>query len=41
MPIYEYICTSCETVTELLQKVGAKAPSECKNCGEPDTMKKK
>ena len=41
MPIYEYVCTSCGTVTELLQKMGADAPSECKSCGEPDTMKKK
>ena len=41
MPIYEYICNECEQITELLQKVGAEAPSECKSCGKSDTMKKK
>ena len=41
MPIYEYVCNECEQITELLQKVGAEAPSECKSCGKPDTMKKK
>jgi len=41
MPIYEYICVDCEEIMELLQKVGAQAPSECKVCGKSDTMKKK
>ena len=41
MPIYEYACGSCGAHMELLQKVGAAPPSECKDCGEPDTMSKK
>ena len=41
MPIYEYICSECGEITELLQKMGAAAPSECKICGSFDTMKKK
>ena len=41
MPIYEYVCEDCEKITELLQKVGASAPSECKSCGKSDTLKKK
>jgi putative FmdB family regulatory protein len=41
MPIYEYVCENCEQIIELLQKVGATCPSECKSCGKPDTMRKK
>lgn len=41
MPIYEYVCENCEQITELLQKVGASCPSECKSCGKPDKMRKK
>lgn len=41
MPIYEYVCADCEQIIELLQKVGASAPSECESCGKADTMKKK
>lgn len=41
MPIYEYMCTDCEQITELLQKVGAPPPSACSYCGSSDTMKKK
>jgi len=41
MPIYEYVCADCEQIIELLQKVGASAPTECESCGKADTMKKK
>jgi len=33
VPIYEYLCESCETLTERIQKVGDPAPSKCPECG--------
>lgn len=33
MPIYEYLCESCETLTERMQKIGDPAPSKCPECG--------
>lgn len=33
MPIYEYLCESCETLTERMQKIGDPAPSRCPECG--------
>ena len=41
MPIYEYACRSCGGHVELLQKVDTAPPSECRDCGKPDTMRKK
>ena len=33
MPIYEYECTECGTVIEVMQKVGARrAPGRCEQC---------
>lgn len=32
MPIYEYECTECGDVIEVMQKVSARAPGRCKNC---------
>jgi putative FmdB family regulatory protein len=32
MPIYEYECTSCGEVIEVMQKVSARAPGRCKKC---------
>lgn len=40
MPIYDYKCTACEKVTEVLQKVSAPPPPGCPHCGEKDCMKK-
>ena len=33
MPIYEYLCENCETLTERMQKIGDPAPSKCPECG--------
>jgi putative FmdB family regulatory protein len=39
MPIYEYRCESCDTVTEKMRKVKEKDdPLECPECGG-DTQK--
>jgi putative FmdB family regulatory protein len=32
MPIYEYRCMSCERVTEVIQRMGARAPGKCEHC---------
>ncbi len=32
MPIYEYQCKSCGKVNEVMQKIGADAPSACNEC---------
>ncbi len=39
MPIYEYACTSCEHVFDVLQKMGAEPLLDCPECGKP-TLKK-
>lgn len=33
MPIYEYLCEACGTLTELIQKVGEPSPRKCPECG--------
>jgi putative FmdB family regulatory protein len=33
VPIYEYLCEGCGTLTELMQKVGDAAPRKCPECG--------
>lgn len=33
MPIYEYECRKCGTLTEVFQKMDAKPPSKCGKCG--------
>ena len=35
MPIYEYQCTACRHVCEVLQKAGDKPPRKCPECGGP------
>lgn len=35
MPIYEYQCTKCHSVCEVLQKAKDKAPEKCAKCGGP------
>ncbi len=32
MPIYEYECTDCAKVIEVIQKVNARAPGRCEKC---------
>ena len=32
MPIYEYECTDCGKVIEVIQKVNARAPGRCEKC---------
>ena len=32
MPLYDYKCTSCEKVVEVLQKLGDPPPKECPHC---------
>jgi putative FmdB family regulatory protein len=33
VPIYEYLCEGCGTLTELMQKVGEPPPRKCPECG--------
>jgi putative FmdB family regulatory protein len=35
MPIYEYQCTKCRHVCEVLQKAKEKPLEKCPECGEP------
>jgi len=35
MPIYEYQCTKCREVCEVLQKAKDKPPEKCAKCGGP------
>jgi putative FmdB family regulatory protein len=35
MPIYEYQCTECREVCEVLQKAKDKPPEKCPKCGGP------
>jgi len=32
MPIYEYECTDCGSVIEVIQKINARAPGRCEKC---------
>jgi putative FmdB family regulatory protein len=32
MPIYEYECTDCGDVIEVIQKISARAPGRCEKC---------
>ena len=33
MPIYEYECRKCGALSEVFQKMDAKAPTKCAKCG--------
>lgn len=39
MPIYEYLCASCEHSHDALQKISDAALTDCPNCGKPDLKK--
>lgn len=41
MPIYEYQCSSCQEVSEHLQKMTDPAPETCPACGAMATLTKK
>jgi len=32
MPIYEYQCTDCGNMIEVIQKINARAPGRCEKC---------
>lgn len=38
MPIYEYSCSQCEKVTDVLQKLNEGAPERCPACGAEGTL---
>ncbi len=40
MPIFEYRCSACGHLEELLQKHNDPAPAECPACGKASTMAK-
>lgn len=33
MPLYEYECSKCHKIIEIIQKVGETAPKKCPYCG--------
>jgi putative FmdB family regulatory protein len=40
MPIYEYTCRSCGSVSEILTSIGGHSdPLQCKKCGSADLDK--
>ena len=40
MPIYDYACTNCGHVTEVIHGINDAGPRFCPNCGAEGTMKK-
>ncbi len=40
MPIYEYICQSCNNTHDALQKMSDAPLIDCPVCGKPDLIKK-
>jgi putative FmdB family regulatory protein len=38
MPIYEYSCSQCQKVTDVLQKLNEAAPERCPACGAEGTL---
>ena len=38
MPIYEYSCSQCQKVTDVLQKLNEGAPEKCPACGAEGTL---
>lgn len=40
MPIYEYVCTSCDHRSDILHGINDPGPNFCPSCGEEGTMRK-
>lgn len=40
MPIYEFYCSACSHIEEILQKVNEPYPSVCSVCGKEGTLSK-
>ena len=40
MPIYDYACTNCGHVTEVIHGINDPGPTVCPNCGRTGTMRK-
>ncbi|HEX5824176.1 MAG TPA: zinc ribbon domain-containing protein [Candidatus Limnocylindrales bacterium] len=40
MPIYDYACTSCRHVVEVIHRISEPGPHFCPNCGAEGTMRK-
>lgn len=38
MPIYEYTCSQCEKLSDVLQKLNEPAPEKCPACGAEGTL---
>ncbi len=38
MPIYEYTCSKCNKLSDVLQKLSEKAPERCPACGAEGTL---
>jgi putative FmdB family regulatory protein len=38
MPIYEYTCSQCHKLTDVLQKLNEPAPATCPACGAEGTL---
>ncbi len=38
MPIYEYTCSKCDKLSDVLQKLNEKAPERCPACGAEGTL---
>jgi putative FmdB family regulatory protein len=41
MPIYEYVCGSCERTVDVLQKVSDPPPEKCEQCGAQGALTRK
>lgn len=40
MPIYDYVCSTCATRTEVIHGIDAPAPRFCPSCGADGTLRK-
>ncbi|MEO8469826.1 MAG: zinc ribbon domain-containing protein [Chloroflexota bacterium] len=40
MPIYDYSCTACRHLVEVIHGINEAGPRFCPNCGEEGTMRK-
>src|SRR4051812_36154891 len=40
MPIYEYLCQSCQKLSEVMQKFSDAPLTDCEHCGEKGTLAK-